>query len=320
MISHPEKLLFPADGISKGELAGYYEAVAEHMVPHLRGRPVTMERFPAGIEAKGFMQKDVVKGFPEWLERVEVPKKGGTVHYMLVNDARSLLWLANQNCITPHVWISRVPALERPDLCVFDLDPSRDDPAALRAAALAVRDLLAELGLRTWVKTSGSKGFHIVAPLDGEASFEDVWHFAHGVAAVLVKRDPERLTQEFIKADRAGRILIDTGRNGFGATFAAVYAVRPKPGAPVSAPCTWAELEQERVAPASLTLRDMGERLARSGDLWADLHAHGQSLLAARAQLNGLLSADDWADAHAASTRRPRTRKAPAKRRRDPPE
>ncbi|HMI94473.1 MAG TPA: hypothetical protein VK509_24035, partial [Polyangiales bacterium] len=136
MITHPEKRLFPADGITKGELAGYYEAVATAMLPHLRGRPVTMERFPAGIDAKGFLQKDVVKGFPEWLERIEVPKKDGTVHYPLVGDLRSLLWIANQNCITPHVWTSRAPDVYHPDICVFDLDPSVDDAGMLRTAAL----------------------------------------------------------------------------------------------------------------------------------------------------------------------------------------
>src|SRR3954463_11256063 len=140
------------------------------MVPHLRGRPITMERYPAGIEKKGFIQKDVSKGFPDWLQRVETEKRnekeGGTVHYPLASDARSLLWLANQNSITPHVWTSRVPKLQHPDLCVFDLDPSADDPTALRAAALHVRELLVELGLASFVKTSGSKGFHIVAPLE----------------------------------------------------------------------------------------------------------------------------------------------------------
>ena len=160
-------MLFPDDGITKGDLAAYYEAIAPVMVPHMRGRPVTMERFPAGIGRKGFIQKDVSKGFPAWLERVEVPKKDGTVHHPIVTDARSLLWLANQNSITPHVWTSRAPDLYHPDICVFDLDPSVDAPDMLRTAALQLRDLLDELGLPSWVKTSGSKGFHIVVPLDG---------------------------------------------------------------------------------------------------------------------------------------------------------
>ena len=174
MITHPDKLLFPDDGITKGELAAYYETVAAVMLPHIRRRPVTMERYPRGIAAQSFWQKDVSKGFPEWLERVDVPKKGGTVHYPLVSDTRSLLWIANQNTITPHVWTSRAPDLYQPDICVFDLDPTIDDPGVLRASALALRDLLDELGLPSWVKTSGSKGFHIVVPLDGKAGFGDV--------------------------------------------------------------------------------------------------------------------------------------------------
>ena len=173
MITHPEKVLFPDDGITKGDLAAYYEAVAPVMLPHLRGRPITLERYPAGIGRKGFWQKDVSRGFPEWLERVEVPKKGGVVHHPLVNDDRSLQWLANQNCVTAHVWTSRAPKLYQPDVCVVDLDPSVDDLDGLRAAALAVRALLDELELPSWVKTSGSKGFHIVVPLDASAGFDD---------------------------------------------------------------------------------------------------------------------------------------------------
>ncbi|MCA1645872.1 MAG: non-homologous end-joining DNA ligase [Chloroflexi bacterium] len=277
-ISHPEKVLFPDDGITKGELAAYYRAIAPLMLPHVRARPVTMERFPAGIGQKGFLQKDVSKGFPAWLERVEVPKKGGVVHHPLVGDSRSLLWLANQNCITPHVWTSRTPELYQPDICVFDLDPSGDEPDILRAAALAVRDLLAELGLPSWVKTSGSKGFHIVAPLDGQAGFDEVAAFAQAVAVILVQRDPNHLTLEFSKADRGGRILVDTWRNGYSATFAAAYAVRSKPGAPVSAPCTWAEIEHGTVGPRTFTLRSMAERVVQVGELWADMRQRGYSL------------------------------------------
>ena len=158
MITHPEKVLFPDDGITKGDLAAYYEAMAPVMLPHLRGRPVTMERYPAGIGKKGFWQKDVSKGFPEWLQRVEVPKKDGVVHHPVITDTRSLLWVTNQNTITQHVWTSRVPDLNYPDICVFDLDPSKDDAAAVRAAAIGLRDLLEELGLPSWVKTIGLEG------------------------------------------------------------------------------------------------------------------------------------------------------------------
>lgn len=279
MITHPEKILFPGEGITKGELASYYEAVAPVMLPHLRGRPITMERYHRGIGSPGFFQKDVSKGFPEWLERVEVPKHGGTVHHPIANDTRSLLWLANQNSITIHVWPSRTPNLYNPDICVFDLDPSNaDEFERLRAAALNVRDLLTELGLPSWIKTSGSKGFHIAVPLDGKSDFGTVARFAHVVGKILVKRDPDNLTQEFSKVDRGGRILVDTGRNGYSATYAATYTVRAKPGAPVSSPCTWEEVERGEVGPQTFTLRTMAQRIASVGDLWADMLKKKRSL------------------------------------------
>lgn len=311
VITHPEKPLFPDDGITKGDLAGYYEAVAAVMLPHLRGRPVTMERFPAGIERKGFIQKDIARLAPPWVERVEVPKKGGKSVYALVNDQRALLWITNLNTITPHVWVSRVPALDVPDLCVFDLDPSHEDETTLRSAALLVRATLDELGLPSAIKTSGSKGFHIVVPLDGSADYAAVWRFSHAVGTLLVKRHPDVFTQEFIKADREGRILIDTGRNGFGATFAAAYAVRARPTAPVSMPCTWDEVASGAVGPRTFTLCTVPERLARAGDAWATLHERPLALGAAVATLTTLVTEDDLAAAHAASVRKPKARKSP---------
>jgi bifunctional non-homologous end joining protein LigD len=279
VISHPDKVLFPDDGITKAELAEYYASVASVMLPYLKGRPVTMERFPSGLGAGGFLQKNLTKGFPDWLQRAEAPKKGGVVNYPLIGDARSLEWMANQNCITPHVWTSRTPKLYQPDVCVFDLDPSAEEELdELRAAALAVRDVLAELDLPCWVKTSGSKGFHIVVPLDATLGFDEVAAFTHAVGRVLVERDPAHLTQEFAKVDRGGRIYVDTGRNGYSATFAAAYAVRARTGAPVSAPCTWDEVKSGSAQPRTFTLRGMSERLAAVGDVWADMPRRGRSL------------------------------------------
>jgi len=289
LITHPEKVLFPADGITKAELAGYYEFIAPIMIPHIRNRPVTMERYHRGIGEAGFFQKDVSKGFPTWLKRVEVPKHGGTVHHPLVTDTRSLVWLANQNSITPHVWSSRVPHLFQPDLCVFDLDPATDSEVErVCAASLKLRDLLTELGLPGWVKTSGSKGFHIVVPLDKKSDFGTVFRFANRVGKILVDRDPANLTQEFSKSDRSGRILVDTGRNGYSATFACAYAVRARTGAPVSAPCSWAEVESMKVGPRTFTLRNMPERIAQVGDLWGDLLRKRRSLTRALLECGGL--------------------------------
>jgi bifunctional non-homologous end joining protein LigD len=291
VITHPDKILFPDDGITKGELAAYYAAIAPLMLPHLRNRPVTMERYPAGIGQEGFFHKDVSKGFPSWLKRVEVPKKGGVVHHPLINDTRSLLWMANQNTITPHVWTSRVPNLYHPDICVFDLDPAVEESETLVRVTLALRDLLDELGLPSWVKTSGSKGFHVVVPLDGKSDGGEVARFANGVGHLLVRRDPAHLTQEFSKADRGGRIYVDTGRNGYSATVAAAYAVRAKPGAPVSAPCTWDEVSSGRVGPRSVTLRTMAARVGNVGDVWTEMPKRRRSLRRALSRLTTLADA-----------------------------
>ena len=283
MITHPEKVALPAGGkeagITKGELAAYYEAIAPIMVPHIRARPITMERYPAGIDKKGFIQKDVSKGFPAWLERVEVPKKDGIVHHPIVTDTRSLLWIVNQNTITPHVWTSRAPELYHPDICVFDLDPSDDEPAALRDAALALRDLLAELGLAELGQDLRlERAFTSPCRSTARPRLGDVAGFAHAVGARLVARAPKHLTQEFSKADRGRRILVDTGSNGYSATCAAPYAVRAKPGAPVSAPCTWEEVERGTVGPRTFTLRTMAARMDEVGDLWADMRRRKRSL------------------------------------------
>ena len=278
MITHPDKVLFPDDEITKGDLAAYFEAIAPVMLPHLLRRPLTMERYPAGIGREGFWQKDVSKGFPAWLERVEVPKKDGVVHHPLVTDLRSLLWTVNQNTITHRVWSSRVPDLKHPDVCVFDLDPSTDIVEEVRAAAIDLRNLLEKLTLRSWIKTTGSKGFHIVIPLDGTVGMGQAARFAASVGTFFVSLAPDRLTQEFAKADRGGRIYVDTGRNGYHSTFAAAYSVRARRGAPVSAPCTWQEVERGEVEPATFTVRNMLERVQKHGDLWDDMRGAGQTL------------------------------------------
>jgi bifunctional non-homologous end joining protein LigD len=277
-ISHPEKVMFPDCGITKGELCSYYEHVAPVMLRHIEGRPVTLERFHRGIGEKGFFQKNVEKGAPKWLERVAVPKSDGVVNYPVVRDVNGIMWLANQNCITPHVWTSRAPDVIHPDLCVFDLDPLVDDANVLRMMTLKLRDLLAELGLTSWVKTSGSKGFHVAVPLDGKADCSHVARWAHAVGRAFAQRYPEHLTLEFYKVDRDGKILVDTGRNEFGATYATAYAVRPKPNAPISAPCTWEEVESGAARPQAFMLRDMARRLETVGDIWASIFQEPHAL------------------------------------------
>lgn len=270
-ITHPDKVLFPSDGITKGELAAYYAAVAPAMLPHLRGRPITLERFPNGIDAKGFIQKSVVKGFPSWLKRITAPKQDGVVHYASAPDSRSLQWIANQNTVTLHVWPSRAPGLARPDLCVLDLDPSAHEPDRLRGVMLALCDIVTTMKLPAWIKTSGSKGYHVVIPMGARSSFAKSAALADRIAAQLIESRPDDVTQAFRKDQRAGRIFIDTARNRMGATVAAAYTVRARPGAPVSAPCTWDEIASRAAEPQTFTVRTMAARLATVGDLWQEL-------------------------------------------------
>ena len=251
VITHPEKVLFPDDGITKGDLAAYYEAMAPVILPHLRGRPVTMERYPAGIGEKGFWQKDVSKGFPAWLQRVEVPKKDGVVHHPVVTDTRSLLWMTNQNTITQHVWTSRVPRPEPPrSLRVRSRSVERrcrQRCAPPRSAcAICSRSWRCPRGSRRQARRASTSSFPSTARRTSDSSRALPMRWGR----VFVSRAPDRLTQEFSKADRRGRIYVDTGRNGYSATFAAAYTVRAKRGAPVSAPCTWEEVERGEVSPA----------------------------------------------------------------------
>jgi bifunctional non-homologous end joining protein LigD len=186
--------------------------------------------------------------------------------------------VANQNSITPHVWVSRAPKIMKPDVMVFDLDPSDDDVSRLKKGALTLRALLDELGLESWVKTSGSKGYHIAVPLDAKSDYGKVATFAHAVGGLLIERDAKNFTREFYKKDREGKIFIDTGRNEYSATFAATYAVRPRPKAPVSAPITWDELKSGKFGPTSLTVKNVPKRVAKVGDLWAELLETRQAL------------------------------------------
>ena len=248
------------------------------MMPHIRGRPVTMERYPAGIDGERVLSEGRLQGVPG-LARARRGAEEGWHRAPPAHRRHAIAALGGQPELHHAARLDVARAdLYQPDICVFDLDPAEEVPDVLRATAIALRDLLDEIGLPSWVKTSGSKGFHIVVPLDGKLGFGDVSGFAHAVGTVLVKHDPEHLTQEFHKVDRAGRILVDTGRNGYSATFAAPYAVRAKPGAPVSAPCTWEEIERGEVGPRTFTLRTMAQRIDEVGDLWADMRKRRRSL------------------------------------------
>jgi len=279
-LSNPDKVLFPADGITKADLAAYYGSVADTMLPHVKDRPLNLWRWNAGIDKKLVVQQDIPKGAPDWVKRVETPRRrGGSIHHVLAQDAETLRWLANQNCITPHVWTARRDKLDAPDRLVFDLDPAEGtDFAVVREAALAVGERLREAGLEPFAMTTGSKGIHVVAPLKRTRDSNTVREWARLRGAEVAEAHPDTLTTEWRKEKRGGRILVDTARNTYGQTVVAPYAVRALAGAPVATPLEWAELEDPQLRAQKWTLRTVGERLAERGDPWAEIGRHARAL------------------------------------------
>lgn len=271
-ISKPDKELFPAsdqgEAVTKLELARYYASVAPVMLPHLKGRPVNMQRFPDGITNMSFYEKKVPAHFPEFVHTTEVQTADGPQRQVVVDDVRSLVYLAQQACITPHTWLSRADDLDHPDQLVIDLDPSVPGLPAVRRATRLVGELLDGLGLDSLVKTTGSRGYHVVVPIRRTETFDDTRGFARALAQVLVDREPDLLTLEARKAKRGDRVLVDVQRNGYGQTAVPPYAVRARPGAPVATPISWDEVG--RIVPDQHTIRTVGRRLARGGDRWAD--------------------------------------------------
>ncbi len=271
-LSSADKVLFPDDGITKADLADYYALVADVMVPHAKDRPMNLWRWNQGIAHDAVIQQSLPKGAPEWVARCEVPRrKGGDITHGMINDADTLRWLAQQNCITPHVWNARCDNREKPDRLVFDLDPSGDDFGAIRTAALAVAELLREIGLEPYAKLSGSRGIHVVAPLKRLRTADEVRAAAQTLADQVAAEHPDTLTTAWRKDKRDGRILVDVARNTYGQTIVAPYAVRALPGAPVSAPITWDEVADPALSPQGFALRAMRERIDAVGDPWADI-------------------------------------------------
>ncbi|HEX3473583.1 MAG TPA: hypothetical protein VHT91_01005, partial [Kofleriaceae bacterium] len=242
----------------------------------------------------GFFQKHYQKHFPAWLDRVAAGTKT-VVEYPIVDSAAGVVYLANQGAIELHVWTSRKDALHRPDLLVFDLDPPEGRFDLARCAAQLVRTVLEQLGLPAFVKLTGGKGLHVVAPLDDDAGFEEVGELAVRIGALLCRRHPELLTMEFYKKDRRGRLFVDVMRNAIGATLVAPYSLRGRPGAPVSAPIAWSELDDPALCADGVRLRDLRARLDRRGDPWHALRARAGVVSAARRALAALPDAGNLA-------------------------
>ncbi|WP_225804184.1 non-homologous end-joining DNA ligase [Streptomyces sp. NK15101] len=286
-IKRAEKELFPGEGITKADLADYYRRAGPRILPHLRGRPLMLERHPDGIGGGRFMQKDTPDYFPDWIHRWELPKADGSVTYPVCDDLATLLYLAGQACITPHRWLSKADRPDRPDRLVFDLDPSGEDFEPVRQAAASLREVLDELDLPAALMTTGSRGLHVLVPLDGRATFDTVRAFARDLAELLADRHPEQLTTAARKQAREGRLYLDVQRNAYAQTAVTPYAVRALPGAPVATPLSWSELDDPDLTPRRWTLATIDERL-ESDDPWKQELRRGRSVEAARGRLEKL--------------------------------
>jgi bifunctional non-homologous end joining protein LigD len=290
-VSSVAKPFFPDAGLTKGDLLAYYRDVAETMLPHLAGRPLNLQRFPNGVDGHGFWQQGVGDHFPDWVRTVTVERRGrgGTVDHVVCEDAATIVYLANLATVTFHAWTSTVQHLARPDLVIIDLDPDPDQGLeVVRTAARAVRAAGEELGLVPFVQTSGSRGYHVVMPIVPGPDIEVVRDFAAELAALVAARDPGRLSVEWRKEKRHGRLLLDTARNGYAQTVVAPYSVRPRPEAPVATPIDWSELG--RVQPRTYTMANLRRRLARKPDPWAGMAARAVAFDPVRARLDELLA------------------------------
>ena len=288
-ISHPDKPIFPDEKITKKDLVEYYLRISERILPYLEERPVMLHRYPDGIGGKDFYQKEKPDYFPEWIDTIQVKvKKEGKETQELVhcNSAATLAYVANQASITPHVWLSRRDRIDHPDRMIYDLDPPEDDFTVVREAAKDLKNLFDELDLKSYLMTTGSKGLHVLVPLDGSADFDRVRKFARQAAGLLAGRRSDAYTVETRKEKRKGRLFLDYLRNSYGQTAVAPYALRAREGAPVATPLDWDELSNRDLDSRRYTYRNIFRRLGNKQDPWKDLSEARNSLGEAEEKLD----------------------------------
>jgi bifunctional non-homologous end joining protein LigD len=290
-LSSPDRVLYPEDGITKGDVFEYYKQAGPTIVPHLRDRPFTMKRYPHGITGEVFFQKQAPRGMPDWIPTRQFrtwPREGGSrlVDFPLINSPEAVLWVVQMNCIDLNAWYSRVDKPDRPDFVLFDLDPPNGEFELAIEVAHLIRGLLDELELPGYVKTSGADGIHVVAPITRRSTFKQTYDFAERASRLLEQRHPGKVTTEWLKKKREG-VLVDHRQNGHGKTIASVYSVRPKPGAPVSTPLYWEELTPT-VRPRDFGMKEALQRIEEHGDLYAPVLEDPRPLAPAAKKLERL--------------------------------
>lgn len=276
-VTHADRIVFPEAGLTKLDLVRHYERAAPAMLPYVRDRPLALQAFPEGIEGDGFFMKAVPRYFPDWVKRATVPKKGGTITHVLAQDAGTLVYLAGQNVVTVHTWLSRADKPHQPDRLTLDFDPSGGGFAEVRAAARAAGDRLRDLGLTPFAMTTGSRGVHVVCPLRRGHGFSEVHGFARALAEEMVAEDPRHLTLEWRKSDRGERIYVDVNRIAYAQHAVAPYSIRPRAHAPVAVPLRWEELSEKELRPDGWTVQTVGERLD-ADDPWDGMRRHARAL------------------------------------------
>ena len=274
-VTHLSKVLFPEDGITKAELLRYYFNVAPALLPHIRERPLTLKAFPHGIAERPYYRRHLRPSDPSWLPRAEIEE--GPAPF--IEDVADLMWVANQDAVELHPWLSRKGDLAHPDQLLFDLDPGPDLPMArLCEAAMILKDMLDQMNLESWPKTSGSKGLHVLVGIAAEYEFDDVRTWVMAVARILAEHRPDLFTAGYGRRDRVGRVLVDYNQIGYGRTTASIYSVRPLNNAPVSAPLTWDEVASSNFTIDQFNIGSMPDRLAAVGDVAAGLLESRQAL------------------------------------------
>jgi bifunctional non-homologous end joining protein LigD len=285
-LSNLDKVLFPEDGITKGDMIEYYRRIAPQMLPHLAGRPLSLKRYPDGIHQQSWFQKNTPEYFPDWIKTVPIAKEDGQTVYVVCEKAADLVYLANQATVTLHIWLSRYDKPDNPDLLIFDLDPSDSDFEPVREAAFTMRKLLTDLGLTPYVKTTGSRGLHVCCPLTRSAGFDEVHGFARDAAKLVVRWNPKALTTEMRKEKRGARVFVDFLRNSYAQTAVAPYSLRARPGAPVSAPISWDKLADPKTGSQIYNIKNM---FRQTRDPWAGMRAHARGISGPKKKLEEMI-------------------------------